>query len=306
MGRPDASAVIAALVAPQYGVFHRDQARAKGVTDHQIARLVTIGRLRRVLPAVFHDVAVPVSWPQRLKAAELWAGESGCICMRSAAAWWGLEGISFGSIDVYTHKKPPHGVGLIAHRTINLTPDDMRTLRGLRVTKVERSIVDMAGLVTHRCLEAAAHDAFRRRLTIPARMRESLLRAGSNGRRGAREIKSLLTDVEACSSFFGSTFEIIVRDILLQAGLPEPVRQFPISDGKVTIHPDLCYPEARIAIEADGFSCHGTKEAFYRDRWRDNFLRKQDWDFYRATWWDTKQSGELTAWAEAKLFPVLT
>jgi Transcriptional regulator, AbiEi antitoxin len=93
------------LVATQYGVFHRDQARDVGVSDSRLHRLVRAGRIERVLPGVFRDVAVLISLAQKNKAAELWAGPQGCLCGRSAAAWWGFDGIQPNGIEIFSHKR---------------------------------------------------------------------------------------------------------------------------------------------------------------------------------------------------------
>ena len=68
------------LVSRQYGVFHRHQATDLGLSDSRLHGLVRAGRIQRVLPAVFRDVAVPTSLTQKMKAAELWAGPEGCLC----------------------------------------------------------------------------------------------------------------------------------------------------------------------------------------------------------------------------------
>jgi very-short-patch-repair endonuclease len=107
-------------------------------------------------------------------------------------------------------------------------------------------------------------------------------------------------------AFVGSRFEIIVEEILLKGKLPAPIRQFPVGNEVRIIHPDLAYPTARLAIEADSFSCHGSQEAFYRDRDRDGFLRFIGWDILRFTWSDTKRPAEMVRMVGAKLFPRLT
>jgi very-short-patch-repair endonuclease len=47
---------------------------------------------------------------------------------------------------------------------------------------------------------------------------------------------------------------------------------------------DFAYPEARIAIEVDSWTDHGTREAFETDRARQNELVELGWKVVRFTW----------------------
>jgi len=49
------------------------------------------------------------------------------------------------------------------------------------------------------------------------------------------------------------------------------------------VHLDLAYPEARLAIELDGWEWHKGRSAFDDDRWRDAELVKIRWMNLRLT-----------------------
>ncbi|MGH2818651.1 MAG: type IV toxin-antitoxin system AbiEi family antitoxin domain-containing protein [Actinomycetota bacterium] len=293
------------LVAMQYGVFHRDQARDLGVSDSRLHRLVRAGRIERVLPGVFKDAAVSMSLAQKMKAAELWAGPQGCLCSRSAAAWWGFDGIRSDGIEILSHKRLRGRAGITVHTTSDLSPTDVLVRRGLRVTTIERTLCDLSGRVPHHRFEAALHGVLRNGMTTAPRIAERLDRHGRRGHKGAGVLNDLLLEVREAMAFVGSRFEIIVEEILVKGNLPAPIRQFPVGNGVRTIHPDLAYPTARLAVEADSFSCHGSREAFYRDRDRDSFLRFVGWDILRFTWLDTKRPAEMVGMVGARLFPRL-
>jgi very-short-patch-repair endonuclease len=51
----------------------------------------------------------------------------------------------------------------------------------------------------------------------------------------------------------------------------------------IEVHLDLAYPEARLAIELDGYEWHTGRSAFDDDHWRDAELVKIRWMSLRLT-----------------------
>jgi very-short-patch-repair endonuclease len=47
---------------------------------------------------------------------------------------------------------------------------------------------------------------------------------------------------------------------------------------------DFAYVDARVAIEADGFRWHSTRQQFDRDRARHNSLTAMGWTVIHVTW----------------------
>jgi very-short-patch-repair endonuclease len=74
-----------------------------------------------------------------------------------------------------------------------------------------------------------------------------------------------------------------IFDLLVRAGLPTPVLQHRVQLGPRTVRIDLAYPEARIAIEYDGWDHHSTRTAFDHDRARANDLVLGGWTLLRFT-----------------------
>jgi very-short-patch-repair endonuclease len=65
--------------------------------------------------------------------------------------------------------------------------------------------------------------------------------------------------------------------------LPRPVSQYPITlDGRNFIL-DFAYPDRRLAIEADGYRWHASRERFERDRDKGNELILAGWRLLRIT-----------------------
>ncbi|MGC4818065.1 endonuclease domain-containing protein [Micromonospora sp. DT63] len=68
-----------------------------------------------------------------------------------------------------------------------------------------------------------------------------------------------------------------LRVRLMLGGLPRPVTQHPIRlPGGLVLHPDLAWPEFRVAVEYDG-RWHADPEQLHRDRRRLNLLVGAGW-----------------------------
>ncbi len=84
--------------------------------------------------------------------------------------------------------------------------------------------------------------------------------------------------------------ETALRIAMIDAGLPEPVLQYPIYvDGVLVTVADLAYPERKIAIFYDG-SPHLTPEAMVRDSRRSNLLSADRWTTLLAVLSDYRQN----------------
>jgi very-short-patch-repair endonuclease len=73
-----------------------------------------------------------------------------------------------------------------------------------------------------------------------------------------------------------------LRVRLVQSDLPAPVPQFAIQIGRLTVHPDLAWPEFKVAVEYDGL-WHADTDQFHRDRRRLNLLMGAGWIVLHVT-----------------------
>jgi very-short-patch-repair endonuclease len=93
----------------------------------------------------------------------------------------------------------------------------------------------------------------------------------SRGSKQAREAARLADGLAE------SPQETRLRLLILRAGLPAPVAQYTVRDGRVFLaRMDFAYPELRLAIEYDGL-WHGERDQFFRDRRRLNRLLAAGW-----------------------------
>jgi very-short-patch-repair endonuclease len=104
------------------------------------------------------------------------------------------------------------------------------------------------------------------------------------GRRGVAILRELLVERTPGKAPTDSELELELRRLIIRSGLPAPTHQYEVKIPQATIHVDLAYPSAKVAIEVDSYSWHMDKESFERDRERDNELSRRGWRVLRFTW----------------------
>ena len=227
----------------------REQLFALGLTRQAITRRVQAGRLHRLHRGVYAVGHTAVSQHGRWLAAVLSCGPGALLSHRSAAALWGLRPSSAPKIDVTV----PRNSGRRSTKTIEVhrakrTP---RTHLGIPVTAPTCTLIDLAASPCWQ-LKRGAEIAERRGL-LDARGRRFL----------AIETRSPLEDAF----------------LALCDGLPRPLVNARVEGLEVDFH----WPHARLVVETDGHEHHGTREAFERDRERDQRLIAAGWTVRRFT-----------------------
>jgi very-short-patch-repair endonuclease len=288
----------------QYGAISRQQAHAAGLSSSAITRLAASGLWKRVQPGVFalwepctHDER----WRQGLASAALWLGPGSAVSYRAAALLWELDGFESALLDMSTTHYGRRSVnGVAVHRVGTLGAGDITRRAGLPVTTIARTILDLAGLVPTTRLEVAVESAVRRRLTTYAQLEKRLDTSPptTSGRGVLRQIVSQAPKIAT-----ESAFEARVWQLLLTSGLPRPRRQHEIRDeeGRLVARVDFAYPEALLAIEAEGYRFHSSRKDWTRDIARHNALTRLGWTIARVTWEDLKQPNALDALVRALL-----
>jgi very-short-patch-repair endonuclease len=277
--------VVDEITRAQHGLITTEQA-VKALGPSRKARWVTERRLISVQPSVFRVAGAPETWHQSVMAACLAVG--GIASHRSAAELWGLirpAGYSECSIpgDGKRKVRPP----AIVHRIHDLHPELAVQREGLRLTDPVRTVIDL-GLVVP---VWSVHRAIARGLSTNALslssvevLREALSRPGRNGTGIVREIlEGDLLPTGKEESELERRFTSLVR----RCGLPAFSLQHEVWEGgRFVARIDAAYPELKLAIEIDGFAHHSSREAFQRDRTRQNRLVALGWTVLRFTWAD--------------------
>jgi very-short-patch-repair endonuclease len=276
-GRPDAR--IAAVASRQRGRISRRQLREAGVPADAVRRRVDAGILLAVndrVLAVGHLGATPLA----AETGALLAARDGAVLSHlSAAALWGLlRWPRQIHLLIAGTAIPVRAQGVIAHRTRNLEPVELRFRHGLPVTSPARALLDTSGaeLVPARVLERAVETA-----VVSGVMRvdelDSALQRGC-GRSGSPLLREILDS--ASSGITRSEAEDRMVAIVRDADLSPPLVNSHVRGYEV----DLCWPEAALVVEIDGYRFHSSRAAFERDRLRDARLQAAGYLVMRVTW----------------------
>ena len=272
----------------QHGVISRRQVISLGMSRAAIHRRTRSSKWDVMLPRVLRLAGAPRTWDQDVMAACL--SVRGAASHRTAAALWRLDGFSPGVIEVVTTSQPrPPPKGVLLHRVRTLQQADVVTVRGIPTTTATRTLLDLGAVADATFVEKALDDALRRGLTSLPRLRWAL-QAGGKGRRGAPVLRSLLRERHPHDARMESPLEARLLRLIRRSRLPLPIAQFEVRRrGHVIARVDLAYPDAKLAIEADGYRYHSGKTAWHRDLERRNQLMGLGWRILHVTWDDLRR-----------------
>lgn len=173
-------------------------------------------------------------------------------------------------------------------RRLDLASEDVVVVDGLRRTTPLRTVLDLAQVLPLDEAVAAADSALRLGLVDLRELVDALSRRRGRGAKGPRAVAGSV-DARA-----GSVLESLLRVLLQRGGLPAPRSQYVICerDGTFVARVDLCWPDARLVVEADGFAFHSDRAAYRADRERLNALERLGWRVLRFTWEDVRSRPE--------------
>ncbi len=219
--------------------------------------------LTRRYRGVYSLVAGPLARDAEFLAVVL-AGGDGAALNRLAAAellrTWRYRAPL--SIVVPSPRTIP---GVEVHRCANLDARDVTVHRGIPVTTVERTLVDLTETLLAEELTNVIHEAaFRRRFSISA-PREAMARA--NGRRMLARLDEAIELWLAGSAGLKSRLERAFLLLVVDAGLTKPVPNIHVAGVEV----DAYWPDQCLAVEIDGPN-HTRPPSLRADGSRDRLL----------------------------------
>ena len=270
------------VASGQYGLVSRRQARELGLSRDQIRGHCARGIWIRELPGVYRSVAAPKSWPQPLMAAVLWAKGKAVISTRAAALLWEFEGY-YKRVELsgLPFLSPPPGV--VYHRVGRLAPADVSVKRGILVTTVARTILDLAAVVPPRTLERTLDEALRKRRVTLENLRNCIERNGRRGRGGVAHLEMLMAERDHQNAP-DSPLETDVAALLREAGLPTGVTRHTVIEGDYRIaEVDLAWPKEKVAVQVHGSSFHRQPRTWENDQWVENRLQLHGWWVVKVT-----------------------
>jgi very-short-patch-repair endonuclease len=250
---------------------------------------VAKGVLIPVGARVVRHAAYPTSGNQRVLAAVLAAGDGAVASHMSAAALWRLDGLAGPDAEVeVTVRRPrhPRAVPGIVHRTLDLGPADVEPRQLIPRTTAARTLLDLAGRLDPRQLEAALDDAERRGLVWRPHLRWRSEELRRRGRQGVPALTRLLDRTEGRPLGDSWLEQAAIRHIVM-AGLPVPrvqVERRKVGGGIARV--DLFWDDTKLVVELAGHASHSTRRQRQADAERSARLGLGGWQVVEFTYED--------------------
>ena len=275
---------IAALAEHQHGLVALAQLAELEVSAEMIRSRVRRGLWHRLHRGVYSVGHRPITSEARWLGAVLACGDGALLSHRSAAALWEIRPSSSARIDVTATGRRGYGNQAIAlHRATTLAPVDRAARRGVPVTTLPRTIVDLATVVSLASLEYAIHRAEARRKLKPAELHEIVARL--SGRRGVGSVRAIIgRPGHALDSRVRGPYELRFLAICRAYRIPMPEVNvwIPLETGAGGLEVDFVWPAQRLAVEVDERAGHYTLRALRNDPERDRALAAAGWRVVRV------------------------
>lgn len=164
-------------------------------------------------------------------------------------------------------------------------PEEIEGHRGVEVTTVARTLVDLAGILDLTALrKAVGRAAIRKRLEVQS---VDIAIYNAKGRRGLKRLELALVPYrteDGKAPDVRSDFETLVLPELIALGAVRPqVNAWIHVDGERFLV-DFLWEGSMVIVETDGRETHETPTAFQDDRKRDQFLAAEGYRVVRVTW----------------------
>lgn len=185
---------IARLAERQHGVVARRQLVKLGLGERGVDHRIASGRLHPVVPGVYAVGHRRIALTGRWMAATLAAGSEAVLSHRSAAALWGIRGSTGGPVHLTAPRKGTSSRQVRRHCS-TLPDDEQAVCEGIPVTRVPRTIFDLAGTNAVDEVERMIREAEFRRLHDSLSLLDLIERYP--GRRGVGRVRTALTRIEA-------------------------------------------------------------------------------------------------------------
>jgi hypothetical protein len=284
--------VIARIASGQHGVVSRAELLGAGVSRAAIDRRVRNGTLLLEHPGVYRLGHRALSVEATYLAAVKACGNGAVLSGRAAAHVLGLIKGSAPAPEV-TAPTEKRVSGLKTRRCRRLDRRDVTIYRGIPVTTVPRTLVDLAEHLPPQALSRACHEAGVRYRTTPADVAAVLTRRPNAT--GSAKLRAILNGDDPVTL---SKLEAKFLELLRAHELPLPITNRPASGRRV----DCRWPDHRLTVELDSYRFHGSRHAWERDRRREREAYARGDQCRRYTYGDVcEDSGQMLAELRALL-----
>lgn len=285
----DTSAKVIERAMTNGGSITAAEAEALGASRAWLSRRVRDGWIERISSGSYVLRGSETRWKATLAAACHKLGA--VVSHESAAELHGLPGLRTGLLVVsvpirHTNRYPD----VVVHQKTDLTPIQISQVDGLPTTTPARTLIDLAADLGPKRLGRLVDNAVASQLVSYQSLSSLFELLARRGKPGVRVMRTVLTDRGSSAQPPESVLESLLLELIQDAGLPEPARQFQApwltpTRGRV----DLAYENHRLVIEADSRRWHMMADAFLEDRERDNLAQLAGWRVLRFTFWDIQE-----------------
>jgi hypothetical protein len=267
---------LAELARSQHGVVSHGQMIELGYSKSAITRAAGVGRLHRLHRGVYAVGHTGLSDRGGCLAAVFASGPDAVLSHHSAAWLWGIARWSPIPISVTVPSRRAPRPPIRLHHSGVLTHGDCDEIDCIPVTAVPRTALDLAATLRARQLLRLLERIEELRLFDLGPFEDLLKRSG--GHPGVGRLRRALESYRP-PSFTRSEMERRFLELVIAAGLPRPATGFV----EVGYELDVYWPEERFAVELDVYETHGTRQAFERDRERQEDLKLAGVEMVRIT-----------------------
>jgi very-short-patch-repair endonuclease len=270
-------AQVAWRAARQHGAISHRQLTDAGLSQTEIDGRVAAGWLHRKHRGVFAVGHPGLTQRGAWMAAVLAGGDDAALSHRSAGALWGLCPDAAQPEITVPGRKRRDQRGVTVHGGA-FRPGETLLVDGIRVTKVGRTLLDLAEVLSLDDLVKAIDNATNSRRLGRGTM-SSVIKS-ARGRRGLKPLRQALLMTRPQDVLTRSELERRALLLIKRARLAQPEVNVRLHGYEV----DLLWRQHRLVVELDSRQHHGTDTAQDRDTRRTGNLRKYGYTTLRFTW----------------------
>lgn len=207
----------------------------------------------------------------------MWAGPDAYLSHRSAGGLWELDGVPQSDVIEITTTRAGGRSGLRVHRTCRNRLGRSVIKEGLRVSDIDRTLLDLCARLPEWAAGNALDDALRRKLLTLDEARVRLEAEAARGRNGVARFRELLEMRDPDDEKVRSKFESKMLRIL------RPLGNGLVPDYKISVgggrffFADFAFPTHRLAVECHSVRWHHRQGNWSRDLERDRLLKLTGW-----------------------------
>ena len=235
----------------------------------------------------------------RWMAAVLACGPNAALSHFDAAALWNIHDLLGPRVHVLTRWNR-RSAGLWVHRARRLHPDDLTVQRGIPVTSVARTLVDLTQYLGRDRLLRVMREAEFKRLLDHDALDAAVGRA--RGRRNITVLRAALVQHRP-GQIVRDELEHRFLELIRKAAIPAPETNVKVKTKRRSYTIDCLWPAEGVAVELDGRAAHAAPAAFEQDRERDAALTAIGLRPVRFTWQRVTAEGDEVI---ADLLDILT